>query len=161
MIYQYIAESNTAQLKGRNVTDNSGLIAVGDRLCDEYFPILLLHAGKIEATVTNFNFQNIVTFINRLSTAELTTISTTTKPTDRAMEIVLRVTECPSPNVDLMERWYAKQLVKGSPSDLRQCVSFSGSDVSQTLEHSSQPRRNSQSLGDAYLSNLTYVSDGC
>ena len=109
LVYQMIAQEQIVNLRARNPTDGSGLLTKDaiPKLRDEYLPILLLYASKIEAMVTDFDFTKIVTFLNCLSNAEANLLPTTEKAGMRKIEVKLNITySCLShPNPPLLTRW--------------------------------------------------------
>ena len=105
LVYEKIAEAQRARFRQKELTDRTGILDINDRLKYEYFPILLLHAGQIEADVTNFNFQHVVTFLNRLSETEVNALPTVVRPTLRTIKISLRVSNDLAYNDKLLRRW--------------------------------------------------------
>ena len=105
MIYEFAAQQSTAFVKGRQLTDRSGLLEVSAQLREEYLPILILNAPKIQIEVTNFDFRHAVTFINRLSTIELSTLPTFTTPSTRKIEVMLIISKGATKNQALLRRW--------------------------------------------------------
>ena len=89
LIYQKIAEDQSAWLNPKiQLVDDSGILEI-DELREEYYQMLLLHAGHIYTTVRDCNFRYIITFLNRLSEAELKALPTTTKPSTRSITVRL------------------------------------------------------------------------
>jgi len=77
-IYKHVLESdNTSTLKpgARNIITRCGLAGVNRQICDEYIDAVLFHAPVITTTVRNHNFAPVVTFLNRLSQAQLKKLS--------------------------------------------------------------------------------------
>ncbi|KAI4941949.1 hypothetical protein J4E91_010499 [Alternaria rosae] len=77
-IYKHVLESdNTSTLKSgaRNIVTRCGLAGVNRQICDEYIDAVLFHAPVITTTVRNHNFAPVVTFLNRLSQAQLKKLS--------------------------------------------------------------------------------------
>jgi hypothetical protein len=106
LVYKMVAEDQTAVLKNRELRDTSGLLDIDDQIRNEYLPMLLTYAATIEAEVNNLDFQNIVTFLNRLSDAEVNTLPNATKPAVRPIEIKLKITEHAYKNrIELLRRW--------------------------------------------------------
>jgi hypothetical protein len=91
VVYEKIAEEQTARIRSAKVllSDGSGLVKAGPELRDEYLPILLLHASKIEARVHDFEFGPVITVLNQLSSAEINALPTVTHPGTRKIEIQL------------------------------------------------------------------------
>ena len=79
-IYKHVLEQdNSSTLKsgsGNNIATRCGLAGVNSQISDEFLDAVLFHAPVITATVRNHNFAHIVTFLNRLSKAQLTRLST-------------------------------------------------------------------------------------
>ena len=106
LVYEKVAEDQTVVLDSRELTDHSGLLGKNDRIRDEYAPILLLHARTIEANVRNFDFQHIVTFLNRLSDAEVKALPNTNRRASRHVNISLRfIRPMSDKKVALLKRW--------------------------------------------------------
>jgi hypothetical protein len=85
-VYEKVAEDQTVYLNKRKLQDGPGLLAVNHRLRNEYFPIMLLFASKIQANVITFDFRDVVACINRLSDADMNTVSIT-NPRSRELHI--------------------------------------------------------------------------
>lgn len=105
VVYQVIAETQTATLDGRTFKDDSGLLHRDSPLREEYLPVLLLHAAEIKTFVEDFDFRHIVTFINRLSNAEVTTLAETARPKQRSLNIKLFIYSDAVKNEYLLRRW--------------------------------------------------------
>ena len=78
-VYVLYAEDRTAFLSKSTLTDNSPLLQVNSQIRHEYFPFIVF-AKVIKTEVDNFDFRHIVTFINRLSAAELHGLPASTQP---------------------------------------------------------------------------------
>jgi hypothetical protein len=77
-IYKHVLESdNSSRLESgpRNIVTRCGLAGVNRQICDEYIDAVLFHAPVITTTVRNHNFAPVVTFLNRLSEAQLKKLS--------------------------------------------------------------------------------------
>ncbi|KAF2452100.1 hypothetical protein P171DRAFT_426488 [Karstenula rhodostoma CBS 690.94] len=78
-IYKHILSqdsSTTLKSSSRNLATRCGLVGVNAQLCEEFLDAVLFHAPVITTTVRNHNFAHVVTFLNRLSAAQLARIST-------------------------------------------------------------------------------------
>ena len=107
LVYQKIVQEQTASIGGR-LTDHSGLLPVHaiPQLSDEYIPVLLLYASRLKATVIDFEFGKRVTFINRLSDAEVNTLPTATKSGTRKIDIHLNISyDSKGSGVKGLRRW--------------------------------------------------------
>ncbi|KAJ4333762.1 hypothetical protein N0V95_009349, partial [Ascochyta clinopodiicola] len=71
-IYKHLLEFDTSTtMKQRNFITKSSLVATNRQICDEFLDAVLFYAPIINTTVRNHNFAHIVTFLNRLSSAQL------------------------------------------------------------------------------------------
>ncbi|KAF9738951.1 hypothetical protein PMIN04_008658 [Paraphaeosphaeria minitans] len=73
-IYKHILSADTSTtLKpgSRNPATRCGLVGANAQLCEEFLDAVLVHAPVITTTVRNHNFAHVVTFLNRLSAAQL------------------------------------------------------------------------------------------
>ncbi|EDU49856.1 hypothetical protein PtrSN002B_003453 [Pyrenophora tritici-repentis] len=78
-IYKHILDQdNSSTLKpgSRNIATRCGLAGVNNQISEEFLDAVLFHAPVITTTVRNHNFGPVVTFLNRLSQAQLTRLST-------------------------------------------------------------------------------------
>ncbi|KAL5392201.1 hypothetical protein DPSP01_000719 [Paraphaeosphaeria sporulosa] len=78
-VYKHIlsADSSTTLKSGSsNLATRCGLVGVNAQLCEEFLDAVLFHAPVITTTVRNHNFAHVVTFLNRLSSAQLARLST-------------------------------------------------------------------------------------
>lgn len=73
-----------------NLASQSALARVSRQVRNEFLPVMYLCAGEIIASVQNFDFRHIVTFLNRLSDKEMTALVET--PSSRKMKIELTFT---------------------------------------------------------------------
>jgi hypothetical protein len=58
-------------MKQRNFITKSGLVGTNNQICEEFLDAVLIYAPIINTTVRNHNFAHVVTFLNRLSEAQL------------------------------------------------------------------------------------------
>ncbi|KAG9189858.1 hypothetical protein G6011_06726 [Alternaria panax] len=73
-IYKHVLEtddSSTLKPGPRNIITRCGLAGVNKQICEEYCDAVLFFAPIITTTVRNHNFAPVVTFLNRLSQAQL------------------------------------------------------------------------------------------
>ena len=71
-IYKHVLESDSSvTMNQRNFITKSGLIATNSQICEEFLDAVLFYAPVINTTVRNHNFAHVVTFLNRLSEAQL------------------------------------------------------------------------------------------
>ncbi|EME39540.1 hypothetical protein DOTSEDRAFT_66509 [Dothistroma septosporum NZE10] len=99
-IYQYVLLGRSAALstsKGQSLTTTSPLTAVNEQICEEFNDALLFYSETITTNVRNYSFAHIVTFLNRLSEAQ-----------------VARLASCPS-----KEASQATSIHKATPSPER------------------------------------------
>lgn len=78
-IYKHILHqdpSTTLKSGSRNLATRCGLVGVNNQLCEEFLDAVLFHAPVITTTVRNHNFAHVVTFLNRLSAAQLARLRT-------------------------------------------------------------------------------------
>lgn len=108
VVYEKIAEEQSAEIRSSKslLVDKSGMLKIGDKLRDEYLPILLLHASKISVALMMFDFGKLITFLNRLSDAEVCALPSVSKPAKRNSEISLTLcwNRCQSSEKGL-KRW--------------------------------------------------------
>jgi len=72
-IYKHVMGScGSITMKQRDFVTNSSLAGTNNQICEEFLDAVLFYAPSIETTVRNHNFAHIVTFLNRLSEAQLT-----------------------------------------------------------------------------------------
>ena len=90
IVYAEAAKDNVAVIEKSTFTDNSALSQVSAQIHNEYMPILALNAKAIQTTVLDFDFRHVVTFINRLSAAELNALPSINKSDTRPIDISLR-----------------------------------------------------------------------
>ncbi|KAI5366452.1 hypothetical protein Slin14017_G040920 [Septoria linicola] len=78
-VYRHAVESeHSTTLENRNLVTKSGLVGVNDQICEEFLDAVLFYAPVITTTVRNHNFAHVVTFLNRLSEAQLTRLKSPT-----------------------------------------------------------------------------------
>jgi hypothetical protein len=78
-IYKHVLDqdgSTTLKSGSRNMITHCGLVGVNAQVSEEFLDAVLFHAPIITTTVRNHNFAPVVTFLNRLSQAQLTKLST-------------------------------------------------------------------------------------
>ncbi|USP81991.1 uncharacterized protein yc1106_09265 [Curvularia clavata] len=79
-IYKHVLEQDqSSTLKtgsGKNIVTRCGLAGVNNQISGEFLDAALFYAPVITATVRNHNFAHVVTFMNRLSKAQLTRLTT-------------------------------------------------------------------------------------
>lgn len=79
-VYRHIVESeHSTTLKSCNLVTKSGLVGVNDQICEEFLDAALFYAPVIDTTVRNHNFAHAVTFLNRLSEAQLARLKSSSK----------------------------------------------------------------------------------
>lgn len=77
-IYRHVLDqdgSTTLKTGSRNIATRCGLVGVNNQICEEFLDAVLLYAPTITTTVKNHNFAHVVTFLNRLSNAQLARLS--------------------------------------------------------------------------------------
>ena len=78
-IYRHVLnqEEGSTKLKSgsRNIVTRCGLVGVNSQICEEFIDAVLFYAPVITTTVKNHNFAHVVTFLNRLSQAQLNRLS--------------------------------------------------------------------------------------
>jgi hypothetical protein len=77
-IYKHILNSDrSSKLKSgsRNIVTRCGLVGVNNQISAEFLDAVLFHAPVITTVVRNHNFAPVVTFLNRLSQAQLKRLS--------------------------------------------------------------------------------------
>lgn len=109
-IYAYVAENCTVYLKQTTPVAPKSLTQVSRQTEEELLPILLLHAPAIHTTVIDYDFRHIVTFLNRLTAAELDSLPTLSSSATRKITIRLqfRRLDFRRKKVDatLLKRWW-------------------------------------------------------
>ncbi|EMD65108.1 hypothetical protein GGP41_003748 [Bipolaris sorokiniana] len=79
-IYKHVLEQDESSTlktgRGNNIVTRCGLVGVNNQISEEFLDAVLFHAHVITATVRNHNFAHVVTFLNRLSQAQLARLST-------------------------------------------------------------------------------------
>jgi hypothetical protein len=78
-IYKHVLnqdESSTLKSGSRNIVTRCGLVGVDSQITEEFLDAVIFYAPVITTTVRNHNFAPVVTFLNRLSEAQLTRLST-------------------------------------------------------------------------------------
>ena len=78
-IYKHVLEQDESSTlktgRGNNIVTRCGLVGVNNQISEEFLDAVLFHAHVITATVRNHNFAHVVTFLNRLSQAQLARLS--------------------------------------------------------------------------------------
>jgi hypothetical protein len=138
VVYEKIAEEQSAQIRSPTllISDYSGLLKAGPQLHDEYLPILILHASKIEARVNDFNFGPLVTVLNKLSHAEISALPTVTRPGTRRIEVQM-VVSCVG-KTRLLRRWLNRAghgNKKGTMLDISYTYNRSASNGVKEVKH--------------------------
>jgi hypothetical protein len=109
VVYAYMVEGQTAYIYFDGyVTDISSYQFVSEQFTNEYSAILAHCAGAIKVEVMDFDFRSVVTFINRLSAAELDNFASVTKPSSKIFRISLllcRMRESEFADGYLLHRW--------------------------------------------------------
>ena len=67
--------SNRLKSSSHNIVTRCGLVGVNAQISAEFLDAVLFHAPVITTTVRNHNFAPVVTFLNRLSAAQLNRLS--------------------------------------------------------------------------------------
>jgi hypothetical protein len=78
-IYKHVLEqdgSSTLKSGSRNIVTRCGLVEVNSQISKEFLDAVFFYAPVITTTVRNHNFAPVVTFLNRLSEAQLKRLST-------------------------------------------------------------------------------------
>jgi hypothetical protein len=71
-IYKHVlGPDSSVTMKQRNFITKSGLVGTNNQICEEFLDAVLIYAPVIKTTVRNHNFAHVVTFLNRLSEAQL------------------------------------------------------------------------------------------
>lgn len=100
-IYKHVLESGEKRavtLQNRDFITKSGLIGVNSQIKEEFLDAVLFFAPVIHTTVRNHNFAHIVTFLNRLSEAQLHKLAAAATPNSdpdakvRSRKIIITLT---------------------------------------------------------------------
>ncbi|PVH94828.1 hypothetical protein DM02DRAFT_538687 [Periconia macrospinosa] len=72
-IYKQViwSDQRSVTLKQRDLITKSGLVGTNNQISDEFLDAVFFYSRFINTTVRNHNFAHVVTFINRLSEAQL------------------------------------------------------------------------------------------
>lgn len=107
LVYEKVGETQIARVRSPKVflTDGSGLLDIDDQLRREYLPILLLNAVKIQVKVFSFNFGSLITFLNRLSNAEINALPSAANRNIREVEVLLHSYGRTGKNERDLKRW--------------------------------------------------------
>ena len=85
-------------LQNRDFITKSGLIGVNSQIKEEFLDAVLFFAPVIHTTVRNHNFAHVVTFLNRLSEAQLHKLAAAATPNSdpeamvRSRKIIIKLT---------------------------------------------------------------------
>lgn len=104
LVYQKVAETQTVVVEALKLRDRSGLLKVPE-LCDEYLPMLILHAAQIMIFVWDFEFARTITFLNRLAETEMNLLPSVSNPGQRKVSIELTIQSQPWLNIQKLRRW--------------------------------------------------------
>jgi hypothetical protein len=100
-IYRHVLTSGDKRaisLQNRNFITKSGLIGVNSQVKEEFLDAVLFFAPVIHTTVRNHNFAHVVTFLNRLSEAQLHKLAAAATPNShpdakmRSRKIIITLT---------------------------------------------------------------------
>lgn len=129
-IYAMVLEDTAVYLSrtsNKPLATKSALPRVNKQILEEFLSIAVV-LGGIHASVLNFNFSHIVTFINKLSEAEMRTLSTVHIPSQRTFTIALLVERMPATGSvkHKLDRWLKRTgtTKKGTNLDIRYEVSL-------------------------------------
>jgi hypothetical protein len=89
-IYKHVLEqdgSTTLKTGSRNIVTRCGLVGVNDQISEEFLDAVLFYAPIITTKVRNHNFAPVVTFLNRLSQAQLTRQSAKSESSFRTRQV--------------------------------------------------------------------------
>jgi hypothetical protein len=139
LVYGSVAKGRTAFLENGTLTDNSSLLQVNSQVHDEYIPMLFQFAKVIKTDVVDFDFRPIVTFLNRLSAAELNALPSLTRPSRRSVDIALRFSYVSEyPDDKLLRRWLNRAgstTKKGTMLDFRYSLGLPARKASRQGAH--------------------------
>ncbi|KAJ4400941.1 hypothetical protein N0V91_008320 [Didymella pomorum] len=82
-IYRHVlttGDKRAVTLQNRDFITKSGLIGVSSQVKEEFLDAVLFFAPVIHTTVRNHNFAHVVTFLNRLSEAQLRKLAAAATP---------------------------------------------------------------------------------
>lgn len=106
IVYADVASDATISLgKDGSLTENSNIRLAGPQLRGEYDPILLVCAKEVKTEVHEYEFRHIVTFINRLSTAELNSMPNINSTPARRIEVTMFFCRMNFPDGYFLRRW--------------------------------------------------------
>ncbi|KAK5123162.1 hypothetical protein LTR85_003360 [Meristemomyces frigidus] len=112
LVYSYAAGNVASavlrpQVRGKLLTQ-AALNTVSKQVSQDFQAMLYLSVPGVTAYVKDFDFGHVVTFLNKLSAAEMGALSTLTVPTERKVSIKLEVTKnCPH-NPESLHRWLTR-----------------------------------------------------
>lgn len=108
-IYKHILETDSSiTMKQRNFITKTGLVGTNSQICSEYLDAVLFHAPVIKTTVRNHNFAHVVTFLNRLSEAQLQRFQTSAvaaRSQPRKIRITLTYSHTKTSTKPQLNRW--------------------------------------------------------
>lgn len=130
-IYEEVAADSQALISRRHrgtLLSKSGLGRLSRQVRSEYHAALYLYAPKITARVKNSDFGHVVTFLNRLSDAEMRALPSVQVASNRRVTLEL---ELGSDRVDydLLRRWLRRC---GHPTKRGTNIGFSYDDPKRT-----------------------------
>ncbi|KAL6703075.1 hypothetical protein ACN47E_010212 [Coniothyrium glycines] len=107
-IYKHVMHPRSVTLKQRNLITQSGLVGTNNQIREEFLDAVLFYAPVIHTTVLNHNFAHVVTFLNRLSEAQLawfkkSNVTTIAKP--RKIRITLTYGPTKQSTRPQLNRW--------------------------------------------------------
>lgn len=104
----FMASSPDALVSSRKrgiLSSRSPLILASKQVHDEYQAIIWKQAPRITATVKDFDFQHVVTFLNRLQDSQLDRRPSGSSKSKRTITVELRLTPKYNGDKDLLRRW--------------------------------------------------------
>lgn len=107
-IYKHVMGSESSiTMRRRNFITKSGLVGANNQICEEFLDAVLFYAPSIDTTVRNHNFAHVVTFLNRLSEAQLTRFKSdsTAKTPVRTIRITLTYSSTKQSTRSQLNRW--------------------------------------------------------
>jgi hypothetical protein len=107
-IYKHVLGSESSvTMKQRNFITKSGLVGTNSQICEELLDAILMYAPVINTTVRNHNFAHVVTFLNRLSEAQINRFrsSFTAKSYHRKIRITLTYSPTKQSTRPQLNRW--------------------------------------------------------
>lgn len=94
-------------MKQRNLITQSGLIGTNSQICEEFLDAVVFYAPVINTIVRNHNFAHVVTFLNRLSEAQLKRFNSdaATRTCHRKIRITLTYSHTKQSTKPQLNRW--------------------------------------------------------